>query len=237
MNMNKIAEYANFARNLAKDCSGLAVVEFAVGLPFFLGLTVAGMETANYAAITMSLNQITIHTADSGARMGEGGQLAAKRISETLINDVFAGTIREGDSLLLDGQHAYTSNGVVTLRGNTKLWMSSIEPVAAFDAANPRYRMRWQRCMGAGSFFTPSYGTPATITSVTGVGPVGRQIIAPPAGAAIFVETKYWFKPLVIGNMTKLVEKEIAMYAAMVVRDNRDLTQIYNSENAPISTC
>jgi hypothetical protein len=235
----KIAPYAAFARKLVKDRSGLAIVEFAVGLPFFMGLAVAGIETANYAAVVMQLNQLTIHTADSGARMGEGGQLSEKRISETLINDVFAGTIREGDSLLIDGQHAFTdvATGSVSLRGNAKMWMSSVEPVSPFVAGTPRYRMRWQRCMGTATFFTPTYGTPATATNVVGVGPTGRQIVAPPNGAAMFVELKYWFKPVVIGRMTKLVEREIAMYAAMVVRDNRDYTQIYNAEAATPSSC
>jgi hypothetical protein len=213
-------------------------VEFAVSLPFFMGLSVAGVETANYAAVVMQLNQITIHTADSAARMGEGTQLATKRITETHINDVFAGAIREGDSLLLDGQHAFTAtNGNVSLRGNTRMWLSSVEPVDPFVSATPKYRIRWQRCMGTSNFFSPSFGTPATATNVDGIGPTGRQITAPSNGSTMFVETKYWFKPIVIGTMTRLVEREISMYAAMVVRENRDNTQIYNTEAAPVASC
>lgn len=234
----ELRKYKRLARHLARDRSGLAVVEFAVSLPFFMGLSVAGVETANYASTVMQLNQITIHTADSAARMGEGSQLAAKRITETMINDVFAGTIREGESLLLDGQHAFTAtNGTVSLRGNTRMWLSSLEPVATFVPATPKYRIRWQRCMGTSNFFSSSFGTVANSSNIDGMGPTGRQVTAPPNGSTMFVETKYWFKPIVIGTMTRLVEREIAMYAAMVVRENRDNTQIYNTESATAATC
>jgi hypothetical protein len=235
MIIEKIGNCVKFAKQLAEDRSGLALVEFAVGLPFFLGLTVGGIETANYAKTVMQLNQLTIHTADSGARMGEGVSPTGKEVSERQINDVFAGTAREGDSLLVKGEYAHTlANGNIELRGHAKIWMSSIEPIAG---QNGRYRMAWQKCMGTSLLFTPTYGTPATNMNVAGIGPTNRQVIAPPGGAVMFVETKYWFKPLVIGRMSKLVEREIALYAAMVVRDSRDYTQIYNRENVAPSNC
>ena len=220
---NKHIAIKKASRRLLRNQSGLAVVEFAVSLPFFLGLTVAGIETANYASVVMQLNQITIHAADSAARMGEGSQLATKIVSESHINDVFAGAIREGDSLVLDGQHSYTDPGTgnVSLRGNAKMWLSSVEPVAAFNAGAPKYRMRWQRCLGSSAVYAPTYGKPSNTTSVDGVGPTGRQIAAPPSGAVMFVETKYYYKPLLFGDLNKIKEQTVSHYAAMVVRDNR----------------
>ena len=53
-----IEKFRNFAAELRSDRSGLALVEFAISLPFFMGLAVAGLETANYAATTMQVNQI-----------------------------------------------------------------------------------------------------------------------------------------------------------------------------------
>jgi Flp pilus assembly protein TadG len=236
-----------FFRSLRSDQSGLAVVEFAVSLPFFMGLTVAGIETANYANIVMQLNQITIHTADSAARMGEGNQLAVKQIREIHVNDVFAGTAREGETLLLSGRHAYTSptDGTVALRGNAKIILSSLEPTNPFSTTTPRYRIRWQRCMGLASFYTSNYGTTATSTSITAMGPTGRQIVAPSDGAVMFVETQYWFKPIIVGGFARLTDHTISQTASMVVRDQRNYrlatgeesTPITNPENVAVSTC
>jgi Flp pilus assembly protein TadG len=69
-------------RQLKRNESGLAMVELAVSLPFFIGLVVCGVETANYASVIMQLNQITIHTADSAARIGSTTPTANKTISE-----------------------------------------------------------------------------------------------------------------------------------------------------------
>jgi Flp pilus assembly protein TadG len=230
-------------RKLARNNSGLAAVEFSVALPFFLGLTMAGMETANYASAVMHLNQLTIHAADSAARMGGGTQLQLKRVREQDINDVFAGLTREGNTLKLTGAHSYKdpNTGTVSVRGNAKVWISSVEPVAAFDASVPRYRMRWQRCTGSATQYSPTYGTPTTVTSVTGVGPTGRQVIAPPAGAVMFVEIKYYYRPLLAESLGKLAPQNLSQFAAMVVRENRDYAGgtngVYNDENAAIATC
>jgi hypothetical protein len=229
---------AQFWKKLARDNSGLAVVEFAVGLPFFMGLTVAGVETANYATVMMQLNQITIHTADSAARMGEATMLSTRQVREVHINDVFAGSMREGASLELNGSHAYVPpSGPGVIRGNARFFLSSVEEVSPFVSATPRYRMRWQRCSGAGTHFTATYGTPANKTSEVGIGPTGRQITAPPGGAVMFVETKYAFRPMVIGNLTRMVSHTIHLTASMVVRENRDYTQVYNPEAVAVAAC
>lgn len=234
-------------RTLRSDQSGLAVVEFAVSLPFFLSITVGGIEMANYANVIMKTNQMAIHVADSAARMGEGNQLAVKTIKEIHVNDVFEGTKREGQDLLINGQHAYRNpgTGAVSLRGNAKIWLSSVEQVNPFVAGTPRYRIRWQRCMGRATFMTPAYGTVANSTSVVGVGPTGRQIVPPTNGAIMFVELKYWFRPLIVSGFSKLTNKEITQVASMVVRDQRNYrlasgeesTPITNPENAIVSSC
>ncbi|MGB5075957.1 MAG: hypothetical protein WBO17_00550, partial [Sphingorhabdus sp.] len=87
----QINAFRAFSKRLKEDSSGLALVEFAVSLPFFLGVTIAGVEVANYSATLMQVNQIALHVADNGARMGTNSLLTAKRISEIDINDVFTG--------------------------------------------------------------------------------------------------------------------------------------------------
>jgi hypothetical protein len=214
----------NFLNTLRKDSSGLALVEFSLSLPFFMGLSVGGFETAYYSYVQMRLNQITINTADAAARMGEGDVLASKTIDELQINDVFAGTIREGESILLGGEHEYIDPGTgeVNLRGNALIILSSVEPTSPFNATTPRYRIRWQRCVGQADYFSPQFGKISNSQSVVGIGPTGRQVAPPDGGAIMFVETQYYFKPLILNGFTQLGEKAITKTAAMVVRDVRD---------------
>ncbi len=213
-----------FLKKLREDSSGLALVEFAVSMPFFMGLTVGGFETAYFAFVQMRLNQITINTADSAARMGEGGILAAKTIDEGQINDVFAGTMREGQSILLGGQHQYKDPGTgqISLRGNALIILSSVEPHPGFNPANPKYRIRWQRCIGTASYFSPQYGKITDSQNIDAIGPAGRQVVPPDGGALMFVESKYFFKPLIVNGFANLGEFGITKTAAMVVRDARD---------------
>lgn len=249
------AKTREFLRQLRDDRSGLAIIEFAISLPFFLTLSIGGFEMANYAQTLMKLNQITIHTADSAARMGEGDILAAQEISEAQINDVFAGTIREGETLLLDGEHEYKdpSTDEVTLRGNARIILSSFEEAANFDPDDPKYRIRWQRCIGsaitdpsdpnpdpneaATYAFNSNYGDVDTTTEVDGIGPEGRQVIPPRNTAVMFVELQYYFRPLLVNGFSRLAERTITQTASMVVRDRRNYQEIYNREGVNVSIC
>lgn len=230
---------------LRQNESGLAMVEFAVSLPFFLGLTIGGVEIANYASVVMQLNQIALHTADSAARIGTATANGPKMISEAQIKDVFEGSLREGDRINVRGTHAYVDpvDGTTSIRGNTRIILSSVEEVASFDASSPRYRIRWQRCGGSADNYTSNYGTVATATSVTGIGPVGRQVVPPPGGSIMFVELQYHFKPMLVNGFTRLTDRTIGQVASMVVRDRRDLNGpsgsvgIYNVENVTAATC
>lgn len=247
--MKKLSKLGTLLSDIKKDNSGLALVEFAVSLPFFMGLTIGGFEMSNFAYTVMRLNQLTINTADSAARMGEGGQLSSKIITERQINDVFAGTIREGERILLGGQHIYKDPGTgdVTLRGNARIILTSYEPVAAYNPASPRYRIRWQRCVGMANFYSSNYGTKATVTNAsTGIGPAGEQVAPPEDSAIMFVETQYYFQPEILNGFTKLTDGTIRQTAAMIVRDKREFNPtptanypegIKNDENVNVSSC
>jgi Flp pilus assembly pilin Flp len=232
-------------RKLKRNESGLAMVELAVSLPFFIGLVVGGVETANYASVIMQINQITLHTADAAARIGTTTPSANKTISETQINDVFEGSLREGKRINLGGNHDYTdpSSGAKSTRGNGRIILSSVEEVAAFDPSAPRYRIRWQRCAGSASFYKSNYGNTSTATSITGIGPAGQQASPPPGGVLMFVELQYYFKPLIMNGFSTLTDRTISQVASMVVRENRDTVGptgsdgIYNDEKATVSAC
>jgi hypothetical protein len=230
-------------KRLNGNQSGLAMVEFAISLPFFVGLTVGGVEIANYASVVMRLNQIALHTADNAARIGTTTALGNKVISEVQIKDVFEGAMRAGEQIALGGSHSYVANGQTQKRGNTLIILSSFEQVAAFDPVTPLYRIRWQRCGGGASFYKSNYGDPAKTDSATGIGPTGRQVSPPPDGSLMFVELQYYFKPMIVNGFSPLTDRTINQVASMVVRDARDTTSapsgdgIYNIEGVEKATC
>ena len=232
-------------RGLRKDESGLAMVELAVSLPFFLGMGIGGLELAHYTSVIMQLNKVTIHTADNAARIGTSTPDGVRTISETQINDVFAGAMRAGKSIGIDDQHSYVnpSTGNPTNRGNTRIILSSVEQVNPSSSGTQQYRIRWQRCAGSADFYRSNYGTTTSPPNPGGIGPVGRQVVPPPGGAIMFVETQFYYRPMVVNGFSNLTDRTISQVASMVVRETRDLVGpsggegIYNLEKVTPSIC
>ncbi|MBX9813187.1 MAG: hypothetical protein A4S12_05145 [Proteobacteria bacterium SG_bin5] len=206
-------------RRLARDTRGLALIEMAFVTPIILLLGLSGAEFANYITVRMRVSQLALRIADDAARMGTGSQLAAKKISETDINDLFIG--------------ANQQSGGMNLAQRGRVILSDLEPVANPNTSG-RFRIVWQRCYGAKTNYTRQYGT-AGQTNLTGIGPAGRQVTAQDDNATMFVELYYEYQPLVTAAF--LPDLTFTDIASMSVRDRRDLTQIYNSENAPVASC
>jgi hypothetical protein len=205
-------------RSVIRDRRAVAYIEFAYSLPMFLTLMLGGAEISNYVTTKMRMSQLALHLADHAARIGSGSQLAAKTISETQINDVLT-----GGGLQAGGLGIYSNGRVI---------ISSLEPVASPNTTS-RYKIGWQRCRGIKNV-TSSYGN-AGDTNMTGMGPTGRQVIAPDDSGTIFVELVYDYKPLISNRWAPtLTIREIA---SMPIRDRRDMTQIYNNENATRHLC
>jgi Flp pilus assembly protein TadG len=203
--------------DLRGNTSGVALLEFALSLPILLTMSLTGAELTNYITTRMRISQIALHLADNAARIGAGSQLAAKTITETDINDLFTG--------------ANLQSGELALNTNGRVILSSLEN----DPANAgKYRIRWQRCKGAKTTHTSTYGASGA-TNLTGMGPAGRQAVAPENGATMFVEVFYVYQPLVKTSLSPT--SEMTETASMMVRDARDLTQIYNTAGATISSC
>jgi hypothetical protein len=224
MILNKSSKMLKFARRLRDDNSGLALVEFAVSLPFFMGLTIGGVEIANFASVTMQLNQIAIHTADNAARMGENSLLSARRVSELHVNDVFEGTLREGDRVALSGAHGYVDpiTGEKSIRGNARIILSSVEPVDPFITANPKYRIRWQRCAGTADQYESSYGDVTSTPTSDGFGPVGKRVKPLANNAIMMVELQYYYQPKIVNSFARLTNRTISKTTSMIVREARD---------------
>ena len=209
-------------RRLGRDTSGLALLEFAFALPILLTMSLTGAELTNYIITKMRVSQIALQLADNSARIGSGSQLESKKIYESDINDLLTG--------------ANFQAGELNLFANGRVIISSVEPHAT--TAN-RYRIRWQRCKGSKTSWASSYGNPATATSVTGVGPTGRQVIAPPSGVAMFVEVRYTYQPLVRTSLSPTTE--INEIASMMVRDSRNTTGgtngVFQESGVSASSC
>lgn len=203
--MTPLALIGSTGRRLGRDTSGLAMLEFAFGLPVLLTMSLTGAELTNYIITKMRVSQIALQLADNSARIGSGSQLESKKIYESDINDLLTG--------------ANFQAGELNLFANGRVIISSVEPHAT--TAN-KYRIRWQRCKGNKTSWASSYGTPTTTTQVDGVGPTGRQVIAPPSGVAMFVEVRYQYQPLIKTSLSPT--SEINEVASMMVRDARNTT-------------
>lgn len=220
----------NMAR-LRRCESGMALVEMAYSLPVLITLTAGGAELANYATVSMRVSQLALQVADNASRIGAGSPLAAKKITETQINDILQGAVAQAGGMNILGTQS--ENG--TTHAKARIIISDLEPVANPNTTN-RYKIVWQRCKGALTTYTPQYGT-AGQTNLVGMGPTGRQVTAPDGTAVMFVEIRYRYEPLFFGSSAIMTYKDIDTVAAMIVRDDRDLTQIYNTEGATVSSC
>lgn len=242
-NMQKIRAF--FTR-LCRDNRGNIIVEFALVMPIFMILSVGGIELANYAVTRMRVEQIALNVADGASRIGEGSLLNALKIYEHNINDVFAGADAQSSNLNIFGTYAEKVNGTSTTKGKGRIIMSSLEPMANPNTTN-RYKIGWQRCKGQLTSYTPQYGTHAQAsgTNMVAMGPTGQQVTVPNGMAMIFVEVRYRYEPLFnVGLQNEfglfggtLSYKDINAVKAMIVRDDRDMSQIYPSAGVTASTC
>jgi Flp pilus assembly protein TadG len=219
-------------RRLTRDRHGLALLEFALGLPVVLGIGMYGIETANLAVVNLRLSQIALNLADNASRVGAQGS-TMQQLREADISDVLQATRLQGDAIGL------TTNGRVTL--------------TSLEAPSGVQRIHWQRCIGmkTGSAYESNYdkstGTVDAldgidtstnnqgITQSAGMGDGNQKVLAPTNSGVMYVEINYDFRPLVgtvFMNATKL------KYAAsFIVRDNRDFTKIYDSVAGKRATC
>lgn len=197
---------------------GLAMLEFAAVLPVVTTLSLVGAEFTNYVTTRMRVSQVALHVADNAARMGNGSLLSSKTVTETDINDVLTGA----------GMQA----GSIDIYDRGRIILTDLEPMANPNT-NGKYKIVWQRCRGSKTTHLSSYGKVGD-TNLAGIGDTGRKFTAQDYNATMFVEVYYEYRPLI---RTGLFPTAMMETAAMAVRDRRDLTQIYNTNNATASNC
>nr|WP_166175659.1 TadE/TadG family type IV pilus assembly protein [Altererythrobacter segetis] len=208
---------------LASSRTGVAATEFALCLPFLLGAGLMGLEVANRAIIQTQVAQLAAQIADNASRIGDTSTLQDRKIYENDIDDLLRGAAVQG-------------GGRLDLFGHGRVIISSLEVVPGSD---DRQYIHWQRCAGTKHHLS-SYGLEGDGLNgeLAGMGPAGKEVWAFPDEAVIFVEVAYDYRSLVGPHFG--MGGEIVSTASFTVRDDRDLTQIYQRNPAapdPVASC
>lgn len=207
----------NLAR-LLRNRSGVAMTEFALGTPFLLMAGLWGTETANFALVNMKVGQIAVHLADNASRVGDTSTLQDRKIYEADILDVFIGAQIQGGQ----GLQLYNNGRVI---------VSSLE----VNEDGEQY-IHWQRCRGIKNVAS-SFGDAGDVLA-DGMGPAGNKVLAQEDDGVIFVEVNYTYRPLISDAF--LGSPDIISVASFTVRDDRDLSQIYQRDAGdpdPVQNC
>lgn len=205
---------SGLGRKLARlrDCtSGIALIEFAVSLPFFFGLAMYGTEVARMAIIRMQVSQLALTVADNASRLGQTDNSGVQpTLTEPDIDSVMTGAMEQGKA--------------IDLKTKGKVILSSLE----VDPISGRQYFHWQRCQGtvsANSLYGDQYLKNGLLVTwrISGVGPATPQLTAQPGMAVMVAEVYYSFTGI-FGN-TFVSPQVFRQEAAFLVRDSRNLTQ------------
>ena len=125
-----LARAKSLLPTVIRDSSAVAMTEFALVAPIFLGVGVLGLDTANYVVTHMRVSQIALQVADNASRVGELDVLVSRRVFESDINDVFIGAQHYSDS--------------IDIQQNGRIILSSLE-----QNDDDGQWVHWQRCFGS----------------------------------------------------------------------------------------
>lgn len=213
-------------RRLFAQRTGVALTEFAFGLPIVLGVGCYGVETANLAMANLRISQIALNLADNASRTGDLQSDNSVQFREIDINDVLTAARLQGEPWDL------TTRGRIT--------------VSSLEEHGGKQYIHWQRCLGlkSGPFFDSRYGT-APVSAGTqvgtayagtvvsgGMGETGAKVIAPDDSGVMFVEISYEYAPVFSSLWIPGGYARVHYVASFIVRDRRVFDQIYNPSPA-----
>lgn len=208
--------YQAILRKVLQCTCGVAMVEFALGVPILLFMLLGGLELTNLMLTHMRISQIALTVADNAGRVRTG-------IDESNIYEVFAGANLVGQDL------EFENRGRVVL--------SSLEPNGR-SGTRAGQRITWQRCFG-GLAVAPRYGLQgagATDASLAaGMGPAGNRITAANATAVMFVEVSYDYRPVILESFQGVIGT-IRYESAFNVRE-RTNQAITNTQGLSVRSC
>jgi hypothetical protein len=200
-------------RRLVRNTSGVSAVEFALGAPLLLTAGLWGSETANYALVNMKVGQLAVHIADNASRIGDTSTLQNRKIYESDINDVIYGAQIQGGP-------------TIGLYDNGRVIISSLQVRPMGGGGDEEQYIHWQRCRGVKNVAS-SFGDEGDVKP-DGMGREGNEVLAQSGDAVIFVEVNYTYQPLISANF--MGSLDIISTASFTVRDDRDLSQIYQRD-------
>jgi hypothetical protein len=204
-------------RRLCGELSGTAITEFALSLPLLLTAGLYGAETANLALINMKVSQLAIHIADNGSRIGDTSMIVNKKIFESDVNDLLAGSNLQGGGALRFYEHGRA------ILSSVEVFDSTISCAHGGCPSGPKpdgtIFIHWQRCKGK-KVWASHYGA-ENDTINSGIGPSGQEVKPDPGNAVVFVEVAYDYQPLVSSRF--FGPTTITAISSFTVRENVDL--------------
>ena len=215
----KQGKWRHMLARLGRDISATSVIELGLATPLLMGMALSGTEVVALAITHVKLNQLAITVADNASRAKQTQVNGAPQFREYDVNQVFRAAALQAEDLDIPN------------RG--RVILSSLQ----VNGAGGQW-IAWQRCWGKNTWASRYgvQGTGATGTAFKGMGFTATKMAADAGTAIMFVEVDYNYKPFFLGSIlsAKLIRKEAALY----VRDDRDLTQIYNpSPTSTVASC
>lgn len=219
LNIGFARRFRAFCLTLGRNRSAVAYVEFAYTFPAIAAMGLYGIEATNLTLSHMRVSQIALAAADNSSRVGLDNAMALTQFRESDVNDTFIGAKMQAGALKL------------TERGRIILSSLSVN-------ADGGQWIQWQRCLGQRKYDS-RYGVEgdgATGTDFEGMGPAGKEVMAPEGNAVMFVEITYQYEPVVSARL--FGEPLIHYTATFLVRDERDPNGIFNPNNeASVASC
>lgn len=206
-------------RRLRADTSGLAMIEFAFGLPILMAMTFGGAETTNLVLAHVRVNEMAMTVADNASRIRNVAD-------ESDIHEVFAGAEEIGKT--------------IDFEDHGRIVLSSLQENGQTGNKAGQW-IKWQRCYG-NLDVDPAYGIEgngeknATLATGMGEGTTDNPRITASAGTAVmFVEVTYDYQPLV-GNIWIGGAKRMRYENAMAVRERTNFA-LTNTEDLDETDC
>lgn len=207
-------------KSILKSQSGVVIVEFALMLPLFVGITVVGLEYSYFALVNMKLNQIAVMAADNASRY-------TPTMDEADFIDVTAGTGVIGDP--------------IDFNANGRIILSSLQH-NGLTGTNEGQVINWQRCNGNLTSVASQYGVQGTGASNAvlkdGVGSPANRITAIQGTAIMFIEVVFDYKPLIAPSFPGSVQlnRRMRFESAYIVRSRQNF-DISNTGNITVNNC